>query len=138
MRTSLAIFVACLAWPIPGTCGGDDWLFHVSLAPAANGCTVVQLKPVGSGREFPLSCKQLTVSACYGRSWWQPHKPVSRTDHEQAIGFLRHAEADGAAVRFGEMGEGFGNVVKGETCTASSTALQIVGGKAIYSYFKWP
>jgi len=138
MRISLVIIATCLAWPILGTCGGDDWLFHVSVAPAANGCTVVELKPVESGREFPLSCKQLTLSACYGWSLWQPHKPVSRAEHEQAIGFLRHAQADGAAIRFGEMGEGFGNVVKGEPCQASSKALQIVGGNAIYSYFKWP
>jgi hypothetical protein len=98
---------------------------------------VVQLKPAESGKGFPLSCKQLTLSACYNWSWWQPDKPVSRSEHERAIGFLLHAQSEGAAVRFGVMGEGFGNVVKGEACQATSTALQIIDGNAVYSYFKW-
>jgi hypothetical protein len=138
MRISLTLLAICLALPTPGICGGNEWPFYVSVAPAASGCTVVQLKPAEIGKDFPLSCKQFTLSACYNWSWWQLHKPVSRSEHERAIGFLLHAQSEGIAVRFGAMGEGFGNVVKGEACQASSAALQIVDGNAVYSYFKWP
>jgi hypothetical protein len=126
---------------VPGVAlgGGTDWLFRVvAVRTDANDCAVIQLEPVEAVQEFPTSCRSFEVLSCYHWPWWRPNKPVSVDQHNQAIGFLCHAEAMHTPIRFGSMGEGFGNIVRDEQCRASSSALQIIDNKAVYSYFKWP
>lgn len=66
------------------------------------------------------------------------NKPTTRADFDAAIDFLRRAESNGETVRFGMWGDGLGERVEGRQCHASSKALQIIDGAAVYSYYKWP
>ncbi|MFZ2449465.1 MAG: hypothetical protein WAW36_02985 [Methylovulum miyakonense] len=128
------IFHITSAW-----CGGDDWLFRVvDIKTETKNCTRIYLESVEASQRFPASCKSFEVLACYSWSWWNPNTPVSRDQHNQAIGFLRHAKTSSTPIRFGEMGTGFGDVIQGKECHASSTALEIMNDIAVYSFFEWP
>ena len=120
--------------------GGDNWLFRVvDVKAELEDCTRIRLESTESGQRFPSSCKSFEVLSCYRWSWWNTNKPVTRDEHNQAIGFLRHAMKASILIRFGEMGQGFGNITQGEQCRASSTALLIMeNNDAVYSFFKWP
>lgn len=134
----LTLVLMCFA-PAVAFGGGADRLFRVTVVKTdADGCARIQLEPIEASQEFPASCRSFEVVSCYHWPWWRPNKPASRDQHNQAVGFLRHAEAMHTSVRFGAMGEGFGNIVRGDQCRASSSALQIVENTAVYSYFKWP
>ena len=139
MRHLLLALVPICFVPVVALGGGTDFLFRVAAVKAdADGCARIRLVPVEAATVFPTSCRSFEVVSCYDWPWWRPNKPVSRDQHNQAVGFLRHAEATNTPLRFGAMGEGFGNIVRGDECRASSSALQIIENKAVYSYFKWP
>jgi len=138
MRRLAVPCLVSLLWSTGAAAGGDDWLFRVNVKASPNGCALIDPQPIEVGDHFPTSCKKLIVTACYSWGWWRLNKPASRDEYNQALGFLRHAESASTPVRFGLMGEGLGDIVLGSECHASSSALQIVDDRAVYSFSKWP
>jgi len=124
------------------TAGGVSWLFQVQdFRETKNGEYVIVLKPLESGKEFPLNCAALTVHAQYSAWKWffVGDKNISKENHKKALSLLKESFVAKSPVRFGSMGEGFGFEGQQSSCTVSSRALSVIdvdGKKEVYSYFK--
>ena len=138
-----AIFLAFL-FLSTATAGGIEWLFQVQdFREVRSGEYVIILKPLESGKEFPLNCAVLTVHAQYNSWRWffVSDKNISKANHKKALSLLKETFVAQSLVRFGSMGEGFGFEGGQSSCEVSSRALSVIdvdGKRAVYSYFKWP
>lgn len=127
--------------------GGDSWSFYVNDIAEQKECHILTLEPMidrfSKPTEFPNSCKRVTVKACYDFPWWNGETPPThRSDHFQALGFLRHAKLTHDPIMFGEVGEGFKRVKAEDACTIESRGLKLSeDNKAVWgvwSFYKWP
>lgn len=130
--------------PSAATAGGVSWLFQVqNFREVKNGEYLITLKPLETGKEFPLNCAVLTVHAQYNSWRWLfvSDKNISKENHKKALALLKESFVAQSPVRFGSMGEGFGFEMGQSLCEVSSGALSVLdvdGGREVYSYFKWP
>jgi len=147
-KTSIPLFLLILAlmFPAEAMAGAISWLFQVQdFHEIKGGRYVVVLKPLETGKEFPLNCSALTVHAKYDSWRWLffGGKDMTKEKHKKALLFLEEAFKAQRPVRFGSMGQGFGfQDGTPSSCTVYSRALVIdadeAGRPEIYSYFKWP
>lgn len=141
---SKIILLLLLAMLSSATAGGVSWRFRVvDFRQEGNGESVIVLRPVQSGIDFPLNCETLTVHAKYNTWKWLfvGDKDISKGNHKAALLLLKERFANKSTVYFGPIGEGFGFEGATPSCVVSSKALSIVdtgGEKEIFSYFKWP
>lgn len=124
--------------------GGVSWLFQVKdFRELKNGEHVIVLKPLETGKGFPLNCDILTVHSKYHTWRWLfvSDKNISKENHTKALSLIKESFTTQSPIRFGSMGEGFGFEKGISSCEVSSRALTILevdGKREVYSYYKWP
>lgn len=145
-RVFVIIFLISLSFLFisEATGGGISWLFQVKdFRELKSGEYVIVLKPLETGKEFPLNCDVLRVHSQY-RAWrwlFVSDKNITKENHKKALSLIKESFAAQSPIRFGSMGEGFGFEKENSPCEVSSRALAIFevdGKKEIYSYYKWP
>ena len=138
MTKALAILL--LLFPLLALAGGNSWVFEgVVVGDLEDGKRhkIELIHPIVTKKEdFPYPCDKLTIFVEYKWPWYVTKKPMTKADHYQAIGYLKHAYTVKDNLVFGVMGEGLA-IKPDSKCEAISNGLRIHGAH-VYSYYKWP